>query len=224
MLNVKLLIVILFLSLSGNLLSREKNHFFTKPDDDTTNSKNSLENSKWALQFGISDNLTLSNFNGATLSVKRQFADQSALRLSFKGKYNSVENDQSGFVKYEYALFTAELIYMYYLNPFDKIDKIKIYGYAGAGYTYEYIYDNNYKYDVFENTFEYSVGPSIGAGAEYYVFKSMSVFAEYNFEFRFGKKDFYENGLIGTLNPIYKTLSINTFNYDNVKFGLSVYF
>ena len=127
MLNVKLLIVILFLSLSGNLLSREKNHFFTKPDDDTTNSKNSLENSKWALQFGISDNLTLSNFNGATLSVKRQFSDQSALRLSFKGKYNSVENDQSGFVKYEYALFTAELIYMYYLNPFDKIDKIKIY-------------------------------------------------------------------------------------------------
>ena len=219
--KLKLIIIILCLVLSGNLYSREKNYSFLKAAEDTTYKKNSLENDKWTLQFGISDNLTLSNFNGATLSVKRQFSDKSALRLGFKGKYNEVRYDKSNYYKYQYFLFTADLIYMYYINPFDII---KIYGYAGAGFSREHIYDNGYSYDGFKNTSEYSFGPSLGAGVEYFVFNSMSVFAEYNFDFRFGKKDFYENGIISSANPIYKTLNINEFTYDNVKFGLSVYF
>jgi len=219
--KLKFIIIILCLVLSGNLYSREKNYSFLKAAEDTTYNKNSLENGKWALQFGISDNLTLSNFNGATLSVKRQLSDKSALRLSFKGNYKWVGYDNFNFYVYEYLLFTADLLYMYYLNPSDLIN---IYGYAGAGYSREYLYDNGYIRDGYRNTFEYSIGPSIGAGAEYFVFKSMSVFAEYNFDFRFGKKDFYENGIISSANPIYKTLNINEFIYDNVKFGLSVYF
>ena len=51
----------------------------------------------WAIQFGISSNFTLTNFDGMALSVKRQFSKNLALRFGVTGKYNKTTNDINEF-------------------------------------------------------------------------------------------------------------------------------
>jgi len=50
-------------------------------NDSTTVAKNSLEKGAKALQFGVSRNFTLSNFDGSDISFKHQFSNKSALRM-----------------------------------------------------------------------------------------------------------------------------------------------
>ncbi len=66
------------------------------------------------------------------------------------------------------------------------------------------------------------MGPKLGAGAEYFIFKSMSLFAEYNYIFGFGSEEYSEN-YNGNVN-FYNNDDITFFRKDNVKFGLSYYF
>ena len=142
----------------------------------------------------------------------------SALRLGFRGSYEKTENDTNTAINVINNSFGVNLVYMYYLNPKKEFN---IYGYAGGTYTYrgysrhtEFSDDNNYQWET---------GILLGAGAEFFVFEQMSLFAEYSYKFLFGKN---ESKSVSSNDPddymsSYNTISLNP---DYVNFGLSVYF
>ena len=117
-----------------------------------------------------------------TFSLKSQLSPNSALRLGFRGSYEKTENDTNTAINVINNSFGVNLVYMYYLNPKKEFN---IYGYAGGTYTYrgysrhtEFSDDNNYQWET---------GILLGAGAEFFVFEQMSLFAEYSYKFLFGK-------------------------------------
>jgi len=197
------------------LISQESN---SRKHSDSTN-KNSLKSGMFAIQFAIGSDFTLTNFEGAVFSAKYHFSPKAAVRASFYGSYSeltseSIEYDFNG----SYSI-GGNLIFMYYINPKDVFN---IYGYAGGQYLLaESTYENN---SVYNNVTEWTIGPVLGAGAEYFIFKQFSAFAEYSFSFKFGQ-------LIST-NILYYPPNTNIeiiydktrFESNYVKFGVSVYF
>jgi len=179
---------------------------------------NSLKKGMWAIQFAIGSNFNITNFDGMTFSLKSQLSPNSALRLGFRGSYEKTENDTNTAINVINNSFGVNLVYMYYLNPKKEFN---IYGYAGGTYTYrgysrhtEFSDDNNYQWET---------GILLGAGAEFFVFEQMSLFAEYSYKFLFGKN---ESKSVSSNDPddymsSYNTISLNP---DYVNFGLSVYF
>ncbi len=59
--------------------------------------KNSLTKNCWALQFGIGNDFKLSSFQGAIVSVKRQFEGGYALRFGLSGSFESTRDEYAQF-------------------------------------------------------------------------------------------------------------------------------
>lgn len=187
-----------------------------EPENKEEESKNSLKKGRWAIQFGIGSNFSLENFEGAAISLKRQFSKHFGLRLSVLGNFQNITED-TGNVESQNKSLGTNLCAIYYLNPKDKFN---VYGYLGFRYNYSYLYhytDENYYYE----TKTWETGPLLGAGAEYFIYKKFSVFAEYSYKFAFGKRyeSYSNNNLVD--NREFNTVNISS---DQLKFGLSVYF
>jgi hypothetical protein len=58
-----------------------------------TASVHSLKAGAWAMQFGISDNFTLTNFNGGSISLKCHITDRSAIRLGVAASADASDSD-----------------------------------------------------------------------------------------------------------------------------------
>jgi len=133
----KLFLLISFIMLTGNIYSQDLN-FKNELSDVSLNDhkdkkhrqKNSLKKGMWSVQFAISDNFTLSNFDGAAISVKRHFSRHLALRLEFDGSYSKDEDDQSRFSNVGKSI-RFNLIMIYY---FQTKEKFTAYGYLGGNY------------------------------------------------------------------------------------------
>lgn len=216
----KLILVALFsLIFLRTLYSQDVDSKKITASSDENEEHNFLKKGKWALQFAIDENFTLINFDGATLSIKRHFSKRTALRFSFNGSYFKYENDTNNSMYSKQVAAGFNLIFIYYLNPNEEFN---IYGYAGGQYSYRYnssagLYD-------FSNRTSSSAGPVLGAGAEYFVFRRLSLFAEYSYAFNFGKDKSLDQTTIPSFEQIESTYDIVSLNANAVKFGLSVYF
>jgi hypothetical protein len=184
---------------------------------DSTEVSNSLRSGKWALTFGIGTDFSLTNFDDALIALKYQFSSKSALRLDFNFDYVNLQNSEEDYSENQSRQYGTNLSFLYYLNPKESFN---VYLGLGANFSYSYNY-NKYSVGYSEIT-TWTAGPKITAGAEYFVFKSFSLFAEYNYIFGFGKREY--NDVSSVFTDYSNSSDITSFQKNNVKFGLSVYF
>jgi opacity protein-like surface antigen len=191
---------------------------------------NSLKAKEWAIMFAIGTNFSLTNFDDAAIALKYHISPHSALRLNFDVSYfNENESNQTTYSETGNSInqiqtFGGNLAFLYYINTKEKFN---IYFDLGINYSYEkrsysssFISNKGSRYYNDKST-GWFLGPKIGAGAEYFIFKSMSAFAEYNYFFGFGNQsNNTTDGIVSYSSTTEKTL----FGKDYLKFGISIYF
>lgn len=202
------LIISVSISISNLSFSQDsvkKSSDSAKTKDETSNS---LKAKEWAIMFAIGADFKLTNFNDATIAVKYQISQKSALRIDFDVNYYN----SSKHIYNESGSLSGNFSYLYYLNPNEKFNV-----YFNLGIKLRI--NDGYPQNIDSTWNSWLLGPRIGAGAEYFVFRKMSLFAEYNYFFGFGEMKVYQKIRFGS-----KKYILTSFSKDNVKFGLSVYF
>jgi len=190
---------------------------------------------KFALQFQISDILTLSGFQGATFSGKYHLGKRSAVRLgltislddsNFDDEYIQEDmtrnNENSNFNSFG---FTINSQYLYYLVAAPEIGFYLGGGpFVGFGTSEEEttneISDSTvYKFNKTGDNF--SVGLDAIIGIEWSFDKSMSLSAEYGIMIYYRNSEENLKDLRSTHNRTNKSFRITS---EAVKFGISIYF
>ena len=196
--------------------------------------ENPLDEKDWALQFEISDNFTLTSFQGTILSVKYHLDTQKALRLGtsidlFTGTKKD-NNDGPGYAdgtKENASTYDITITFQYVRYPQSKRRVLFFYGagpfleYKSDSYTYKK--ENSYSDQEHEETI-WGLGISGIIGGEWFVTQDISLLGEYG-----AKAGYYssknsheeENGYDGV-----DEIEVQEFILEplSVKFGVSVYF
>jgi len=222
--NIRILLSILFLI----LISISSTYSQSSSDLD------SLEG-KFALQFQISEDFTLTNFQGTTFSGKYHFSSRDAVRLGFTFELSDSEikadvthldttdSDQSKDNINRFG-FTINSQYIHY---FTVTDNIAFFGGAGPFISF---FDQNSERVITENGTEinrkisrsgYTAGLDLITGVEWWFHEQMSLSAEYGLKFNYtNSEDKFNDDVIEGESEI------NSFHIigNTVKFGISVYF
>ena len=196
------------------------------PDNESTNP---LQTGSRALQFQITDNFTLSSFEGATISYKRHFSEDRATRigLNLNNRYRSVDYpDIDDQIQNSLLDLNLEINYtwMNYTNP-ESIIKF-FYGYGpGVMLGFERSLQEDVNQKTTRRDISYGISGIGYAGVEWFFHSSMSLHAEYMTAVRlYHRRDKHtteENGDEET-NRVNRT-DIRL-QGEGVRFGLSVYF
>jgi hypothetical protein len=207
-------------------------------DDSKWERDNSLKEGKWALQFAIDQNFSLTNFEGSIISIKKQFSEKRAIRLGLSLSFennNGTSSHISGFDTIPdtdfkltgYSVYATPTL-MFYLNPRDAVNL-----YTGAGiilggsYYWNEAMQNlpdgyNYRY---ERSYSYGGGITGLLGVEFFPIKNLSILAEYFASFQYNH---YSGHTIYDVPGEYSVHNSKNnqfdFNGQQVNFGLSVYF
>lgn len=192
---------------------------------------------KYALQFQISQNFTLSNFLGSVISGKYHFTNESALRVGVD--LSTIMNNQSNTShdnSFVYATNNVNetnsqsiSIIAQYLRTVSVGDNIRFYygigPKAGIGFAKQNTGSNttgtNYAYQ--KQTYKnFSAGFLCSAGAEWFFSKKMSLCAEYGFAYQY----IYSKTTSNSNTSSEQTVRNYGYSFrgENVRFGLSVYF
>jgi opacity protein-like surface antigen len=182
------------------------------------------ENSR-ALQFGITENFTLSSFQGSVFSYKWHTAADRANRVSLS--LSSELNDQAGVGTTQDSqnrinlAVELNLSRIHYANPENDIKFYFGYG-PGLDVLYNRVKTTTSQIDG-ENR-QAGIGLSFGGltGVEWFFHRSMSLHAEYRGSFRYRHfRDRSESDVQPERGANINRLSLGG---DGVRFGLSVYF
>lgn len=143
---------------------------------------NSLAPGNWALMFAVTDNFTLASFDGASLSVKRQFSQKSAVRagadLALSSREDNLDVKPTHTTTNDNYGFQLEGLYQRYTSPGRTIN---FYWGAGAygGYSEGTLESQA---DSLLNRSEesrYNLGAVGALGVEFFAARSISLLAEY---------------------------------------------
>ncbi len=193
---------------------------------------------RFALQFQIDQNFTLSNFQGSVFSGKYNFNKNLAVRVGLSIMGSSSDNTTDNFYdntleensKTDQSVFSTKIAtqLLYYLARFNDVSF-----YLGGGPFYHYWNatneNNTLRNDmpIFSKTERTMKGFGVESvlGVEWFVKDNISLSSEYGFEFRStDREEKNEN----RTNEISNNNNLNgssvAFNASTVKFGLSVYF
>ncbi len=186
--------------------------------------ENSLVSGSRSLQFRISNNLTLTSFEGTMISAKKHFTPNSALRFGLGLDIRSGQEDY-GAVEEDDNLFDLELIaqYIYYTSPQAPVN---LYLGTGPQLTYNrHVQDRDYEETGEDASWQYDRSWTIGLlatfGVEWFAIENISFFCEYGasigYQSRYTEKTSY---------PRTQDQEITQFRLSSqtVDFGLSVYF
>jgi hypothetical protein len=223
--------------------------------------RNSLRPDTWALEFGINYNFTLTSFQGSVLSIKRQLNSHEAIQVGIGGslsdqsgggstRYNlgdtlAYGNSQAG--ASNAGGIQLNLQYVYYPNP-----EADVNFYFGAGPTFGYSRSSgntnytpalpvpadstviiNYPGSTNQNSTSWNAGVSAMAGVECFLWKYVSIHAQYGLNLTYGESNYtsgyaYEilrNGtLISSTSASHSSSHAWQVYASSVLFGLSVYF
>jgi len=182
---------------------------------------------KFALQFQISHNFTLEDFQGATFSGKYHIGRREALRLGIstttsiwngEGRKDFFDPDTTTIEKREGNSFNIDIKFQYirYLVSNEEISF-----YCGTGPT---IYFENRETieDGRSNGRDYlGIGINIIAGVEWMFNKNMSLSAEYGMRFIFIT---YEETTTYSDYKLTNSSDYFLISADEINFGISVYF
>lgn len=197
---------------------------------------------KYALQFQVSQNFTLSNFLGSVISGKYHFTNESSIRVglgfstnmdnrSSKDQYNLSPSIDDRV--YETKSQSLNLVVQYMVAPV-LTDNIRFY--CGIGPKWEVGYSKissgqsdftngiHYYNRINRTSNDYSIGLLCSAGVEWFFTKKMSLCAEYGLSYAYSYSKINDD----RFTSYYNTSDLKVYNYtfsaDNVRFGLSVYF
>ena len=190
---------------------------------------------KFALQFQINDNFSLSDFQGAVISGKYHFSKRDAIRLGLEiilsdadseTKLNNLDTNQvdQSIDETNNFGFTVNSQYIHYIRG---TDNISLFGGIGPFFQY-YKSTRNRKLDVegietlanSENK-NYSFGIDLLVGVEWWFHKYMSLSAEYGLKFYYlySKSTFEDDTKKGESKYTAYNISGN-----HINFGITVYF
>lgn len=214
----------------GNVYGQEKN---TRDSTKTT----SLQKGKFALQFQITENFKLSDFQGALISAKYHFSPKSAIRFGVglgadftetdqlqKFVPNGDDSDDPFFWKKELMINTV-FQFIYYLNAIKnpcffiaigpKFNYSRSKEMHGVKPPKERLPDIR----TSSKTYGLGFGAVLNLGTELFIRKNVSLQAEYGVQY------VYEYRKHTTLVPSSNnyTYERHTFHPSKVKFGISLY-
>ncbi len=188
---------------------------------------------KFALQFQISDNFNLTNFQGSTLSGKYQFGRRNAVRVGLSVNLNNsdAETNQS-FLDTSLTIssagnqhafgMTVRTQYIHYIPGIHEI-AFFIGGGPFVGFnniTSENSY-SNYPINRKETIDDFTIGLDILAGVEWMFTKDMSLSAEYGIRFSYNSS----TRMIEDDHTISETtIKKYIIDHGDINFGISVYF
>jgi len=209
-----------------------------------TNEKPINLKGKWALQFQIDRYFTLSEFQGGTISGKYHLNNSSAIR--FGARINTTSDDSEGSLtmglpdttmsssrnsttSYQSIMFLAE--YLHYSAISDNIAM-----YLGAGVNYStnprtveetYIDNNTTSSPTMTDEVEWTeYGVQLLIGVEWFVRSNIGLTAEYSSRYYSAEREAtstFDDGDGSVMTETYNS-SYSGFDYDYVKFGVSIYF
>ncbi len=206
--------------------------------------KNSLRDGSWSLQFQITNNFNLGAFQGLMFSGKRHISDNSALRFGIGMNYREVESD---FITKNMPVDTTvsqssrsddgmyvdfSVLYVSYLNL-----KSKVNFYLGAGPVVSIFKNKSASETIYKSNGtttnrewkrnEWSIGGLAVIGTEWFVDEKISLLAEYGVHFykRFVNEESVDKYSYSTSNSKWtdETASFNI-HPSTVKLGVSLYF
>ena len=191
---------------------------------------------KYALQFQISDNFNLTNFQGTTFSGKYHLSSKSAVRLGLSLDFGDTEQDATTNQYDTVNVATNNLdqnsfgitVNTQYIQYIIETNEIAFYCGGGPFINYNTLSretkltgtsnDRYYK----ENSDNFSIGLDLIFGVEWFFNKQMSLSAEYglNFSYRTRSQENKPNDLV-SLKTDETSYQISG---NNINFGISVYF
>ena len=190
---------------------------------------------KFALQFQISENFTLTNFQGATLSGKYHLGKRSAIRLGLSLNFDDSDSDReitlSDTLNYHENAETNSVgftISSQYLNYLVRTDDIGFY--LGAGPTIGFgNSESEFKSVSFDSTINtgsgsadfFTIGLDAILGVEWSFHKDMTLSAEYGMKFYYTHRN---EKLDSTETNYERTIDSYRLTQNYVNFGISVYF
>jgi hypothetical protein len=195
---------------------------------DSEAAKEALRKGSWSLQFGVGQNFTLTQFQGATISVKRHYSPNSALRAGVTTNFShNVQKDLRTKSELDVNQFGMDisLEYLYYFTPGRRVT-----AFVGSGPRFglvrrtqevpkDYVASHLADHLAYK---EWSLGANLLFGAEWFVTHGIALFAEYDMSFGYTSK------VNKTSDPLHG-LTGQTESYDysltsrGVRMGLSVY-
>jgi len=194
---------------------------------DARGEENSLTAGSWALQFQIQNNLTLGNFDGLGIALKRHLSGGSALRggVNFTTSGSSQElRPDSVQTRADSDLrgVRAALHYVWYPRPQADVNL-----FMGIGPAFGYLSNDSLNSasgrERSSETSEWQVGAHGILGAEWFATRSLGIHAEYEIAYQYASSE----ATVSTGTPETK-VTRNTdrwsFGTSAVRFGLSVYF
>ncbi|MBD3219392.1 MAG: hypothetical protein GF310_14055 [candidate division Zixibacteria bacterium] len=187
-------------------------------------SKNSLISGSRSLQFRISNNLTLTSFEGTMISAKKHFTPNSALRFGL-GVSAEVGKEDEGSLETDHTRLTIDLVSQYIFYPAPQAT-INFYFGTGPIISIErQKHDMEYEDSDVDPGYAYSRRISIGMlatwGLEWFVVDNISFICEYGAGIAYDS-GYSENASGHQFNEI----DNDTFRFfsQGADFGLSVYF
>ena len=193
---------------------------------------------KFALQFQIGQNFTLSSFQGSVLSGKYNFSENDAVRLGLSiGVFKSDNNTLNGISNPSSTTgFTQNVlsnnygILLQYIRNNYLDNNLNFY--FGGGPTFSYGVSRNETLDmqsnsiINSNNYSKDYGISACLGIEWYFNKSMSLSAQYGIAFDYSEAIQNSNSADNNTQVSYSVHKSTGYqiNPNSVLFGLSVYF
>jgi hypothetical protein len=195
----------------------------------------------WALQFGVSSNLTLSSFQGALFSVQHHFNSGNAIRIGMEGSLSHSSSEESFASAYsidgtsastDRQSVTLTTQYIHYLNP-----GAEILAYWGTGPLIGYSHLQSTSRNVngaYVNTGSIRGHSWIGGmqallGTEWFFANALSLHAEYGLSIRYTWNTSTYSSSSESIDTYSSTMRHTTnsgwsLSGNNVHLGLSVYF
>ncbi|MBU0473195.1 MAG: outer membrane beta-barrel protein [Bacteroidetes bacterium] len=192
---------------------------------------------KFALQFQISENFTLSSFQGGTFSGKYHLSNNSALRLGFSLYHNNDERMADDNYPSPDTTFNNRLnnnstrveVLLQYLQYANISNSISMF--YGGGINYSSSLNNNKEYQKELSRFleqsYYQVGINLLIGVEWFVRSNIGISAEYESGFSYSKNEIFYKKISETSDDKdgeKEERTMYRFSPNSVKFGLSIYF
>ena len=196
---------------------------------DTTALKNKYQSHPWSLEFSISENFTLSSFQGSLASLSKYISDNRKIRLGVSGALSSQKNETEYYYYHGDTLtktiptsssninnlLTLTLQYLMYTTPYEDVSI-----YFGIGPTGSIAWSRDY---ASYNNKQYIFGIIGSCGVEYFVSSRLSFHAEYGL---LAAYYLYKNEAIDYRNRIVSSRTYSSWNLSGqrVLLGLSVHF
>lgn len=194
-------------------------------------------NGKYALQFQISSNFTLSQFQGGTFSGKYHFGNRSAIRVGVSTQINNREDEITAseidtfFVhpsytnSFDYQAYSVNLQYLNYLTSMESVGF-----FIGAGPYISYAFSKQvidtadvFDYSSSNTSTLWNLGIELLAGVEWMFNDKMTISAEYGLRAYYLISETAQDVTYLSQNISSKRKGFNLM-YSSIKFGLSIYF